>query len=574
MSAPSVQGNKFSANAVQAAQTGLGILAIIAPCVGSASLPFNVSIPFSDTGLLQAAGVEGPLVEYGTYDIIQTEQSILAVRANASTPGFATNPAIPPITIVSVTNGPPAVLSSGVVPHMLATGDVVTIAGGTGDTVINGTFEATVVDTFHFSIPVTGTGTYAASSATATFGGIDYVGTGTAGPGITVNAAAASDDYQMMLVATAPGTTGTAGIVWNPSFDFGASFGSPIAQGTSLTVSPTLPTTGAPSGVTFTFTTAQTVAVGDIVTSAITGVRSTVADVQAALAGLRASQFEWDLVLIHGDTSPAFVAAADAWSTSLAPLGMFPYLLLNTRHEYIPRPSAESDSAYQVAMASLLSNSSSINLTVGASAADMVSPITGVTKPMPASLYIAARCEDNEIGVDPAETDLGPLPNANLYFANGAPKWHDEFIEGGLDTPQIRLSTLRTWSDEQGTFVTNAYTLSSQGSNFVYIQQARVLNAALQAAWSQMKSLTSKGYPVNLKTGLIQPAKALEWQARGQDVVNEVVAGQVSGVKFIVSQQDINLGNGPALITCSLKCAPLKYVKKFVINSYFVNTLS
>lgn len=59
-----------------------------------------------------------------------------------------------PITITSNSAANPTVILTAA-PHLLGTGDQVTIAGVTGSTpAINGSYVATVIDPTHFSIPV------------------------------------------------------------------------------------------------------------------------------------------------------------------------------------------------------------------------------------------------------------------------------------------------------------------------------------------------------------------------------------------------------------------------------------
>ena len=77
-----------------------------------------------------------------------------------------------------------------------------------------------------------------------------------------------------------------------------------------------------------------------------------------------------------------------------------------------------------------------------------------------------------------------------------------------------------------------------------------------------MRILHQRGWPA----GCLGPGA-------GQAVLDVAVGGQVSGAIFLVSQNDVNLGNGPATITCTIKVEALGYVKKFVIGAEFVNTL-
>jgi hypothetical protein len=409
---------------------------------------------------------------------------------------------------------------------------------------------------------------------------LNYIGTGNVGSstpgsfGIQLGSAAGiADDYQCLVTVVTGGTLGTTGIVLQASLDGGLLYGSQVSLGTNLTFTPNVPITGVSSGIVFDFTSGDTLVAGDTFFVISTGPRMTTADLTSALAVLRSTKLAWDLVLVHGETSAAFVSICDTWSNAFNPYGIFPFLLLSTRHKYLPVPAAETDAAFQTAMSTLLSEAASINVCVGTDAAWMVSAVSGLTKPQFTNVYIATRLEASEIGVDPAYVALGPLGNANLDNPSGALAWHDEWAEPGLDSSTIRLSTLRSWPDEIGTFITNAYVLSTPGSLYVFAQQARVMNAACEAVFAALTPLVSAGYPTNLKTGLIQEATAADWEARGQAVLNAAVSGQVSGAVFTVSRNDINLGNGPATITCSVSVASLKYVKKFVVGAQFVNTI-
>jgi hypothetical protein len=72
-------------------------------------------------------------------------------------------------TILAETSaGPPCELQTNLA-HGLQTGMSVVITGATGDTTINGgPFVVTVIDSTHFTIPITGAGGYTASSGTVT----------------------------------------------------------------------------------------------------------------------------------------------------------------------------------------------------------------------------------------------------------------------------------------------------------------------------------------------------------------------------------------------------------------------
>ena len=578
--APSTVVNKLAATNAQGGNPGgIGVLAIIASCSSAGLIPANTPTVFSDTTVAQTDLVEGRLLELASYAIKTVKNQCVVVLPTTSTNGSVSAGAVTASTILAVASvGPPAELTTSA-PHGLSTGMIVTIAGATGDTVINGTFPVTVVDATHFTIPVTGSGSYTASSGTSTWSGVSLnsstggASTGTAVP--TISASGSADSYLVELVCKVGGTFGTTGIVLSPSLDAGALFGPDIALGTALTTTLLVPVTGASTGVVVNFTTAQTITAGDVITASIGGPAMQSSDLTSALNALQKSAYLYEAVSIDdltGGITSAFVSQIDAWVAGLAALGQFPHVYVNTRLHYAN--PVELDATYQTAMSTLLAAASSNNMVVGTDGADCVSSVSGITKRQHASLGIATRVMAGPLGQDPAFVQgAGAIPNFQITGPNGLPKYHDEFKEGGLDSTSIRLSTLRTWAFGAGTFVTNAYVLQSAGFGLFYVQQLRTLNAAAAAAYAAMVPLMSAGYARNPVTGLIQKAQALEWQERGQIVVDAAVQGQVSGTEFIVSQNDENEGNGPATITCSLEVAWLGYVKKFIINTFAVQVL-
>jgi hypothetical protein len=582
LSAPSTTVNKLAASQAQGAPGQLGVLAIIASCSGAALIPPNVATVFSDTGIATTDLVEGRLLELVTYAITVTENQVVAVLPTTTTSGSVSVGAVTPATILAVASvGPPAELTTSAT-HGFATGYIVTIAGATGDTAINGTYPVTVVDSTHFTIPVTGSGSYTASSATATWTGATLnssTGGASAGTAVpTISASAAVDSYLVELVCTNGGTFGTTGITFSPSLDFGQSFGPTIALGTALSTTLVVPVTGASTGVTVNFTTAQTINTGDVITAVVSGPAMQSGDLTSAFAALKASAFQYEAVLIDdltGGITPTFVAQIDAWVQSLALLGQYPHVYVNTRLHYAS--PVELDATYQTAMSTLLASAASNNMIVGTDGGDCVSSVSGVVKRQHASLGIACKVMEGPIGQDPAFVQgAGAITNFNITGPNGLPKYHDEFREGGLDSTVIRLSTLRTWPSTvgAGTFVTNAYVLQSAGFGLFYVQQLRVLNVGAGQVYVAMSILMSAGYERNTKTGLILEAQAAEWEERGQAVLNAALNGQVSGAVFTVSRIDINLGNGPASITCWVRVAYLGYVKRFLISEYAVQTLA
>lgn len=584
MAAPSVSITKQSAAAVQAAQAANGILAIIAPCSSAASaLPYNVPTPYSQSGpgsAFQVACVEGPLLERGTYEMATANKPILAVRCTASTPGYFTNPLIlggaagqavvavpsngPPAHITVTAHGVPATLPGG------ATAITVTITGATGDTAIDGTWQATYVDANTLAlVGVTGSGTYTASSATIVWTGLFVSIAGTAVPSMG-SVAAIADEYADVLVkVNTGGTLGTGPITLQASMDGGNTYSPPVTITSALTFTPVMPVTGASTGVPITLgTSTETLVTGDFLRVHPVPAQPNSSDLVSALASLASTEFDWDLVFVEGYTTSTLFGVEDAWSTAQAGSGVFPLFITNTIHRNIP--AGQTDAAFQTAVVAVLAGSSSINVCPNADYCDYTSAITGVIKPVPVAITAAARLESVGIGVDAAAVVTGPLPaSINITGTNGQPKWHNEGTQSGLDSVSIGLGTLRTFSDRPGVYITNEYIHSGTGSAFVFAQNARVANACCAAAFSALTDLLSSGFDRNPKTGFILESEALRIEAHVQPEVDQVSAGAVSGVQFVLSRSDINLGNAPATLTGFVYVQSLLYAKFFVVQQAF-----
>jgi hypothetical protein len=190
---------------------------------------------------------------------------------------------------------------------------------------------------------------------------------------------------------------------------------------------------------------------------------------------------------------------------------------------------------------------------------------------MPVSAYIAARAEQYSTGVDPAEVDLGPIPNANIDTQQALPLYHDELLFPNLDS--LGLSTLRSFFDRSGAYVTDALMMSAAGSDYFYLMNARTMNAACQAVYTTLTTLLGQGIRVDLATGFIFEPQAEKWEGLCQAACNKAVAGQVSGVQVHISRNDPLTGNGPQTVTVTLTCVALKYVKQFTVTALFANTL-
>ena len=116
--------------------------------------------------------------------------------------------------------------------------------------------------------------------------------------------------------------------------------------------------------------------------------------------------------------------------------------------------------------------------------------------------------------------------------------------------------------------------MSSAGSDYFFLPNARTMNAACQAVNTTLTTLLGQGIRVNLTTGFIFEPQAEKWEGICQTACDKAVAGQVSGVNVHISRNDALTGNGPQTVTVTLTCVALKYVKQFTVTSLFANTLT
>ena len=156
------------------------------------SLTPAVQVPLDgDTGSLQGSGLLSAMQAFMDRSAANRSSILALSLAGASCVAFTidANHGVPaPVTIGNVvSNGPPCDLHAA--NHGLQTGMTVLISGATGDTAINGTWQVTVLDTNHFTIPVQGSGSYNANTATvqwvvpANCSAIAYEGWGGGGGG-------------------------------------------------------------------------------------------------------------------------------------------------------------------------------------------------------------------------------------------------------------------------------------------------------------------------------------------------------------------------------------------------------
>lgn len=402
------------------------------------------------------------------------------------------------------------------------------------------------------------------TSTAATYSAITSVGTGTSVA--TAGASAPFDSYSVSIEFVTGGTIGVSGITYRYSLD-GKS--KSALQSLGVATSIVIPR----SGVTVALA-AGTIVAGRTLTFTTTQAKSTSSDLTAAYEALRITSSPWDCVLVETDADATIIAGLDSWLAGLESAGKFRVGFLNTRR----KGAAEAEAAYATAMAAITGAGTSIRCVVGADGGQLLGPARGLALFRPTSWGVAARAMGIDISVEPAWVADGPISGFSLADASGNPTLgHDEYLFPNLDGQ--KLTTLRSFSDRAGTFVTNTYLLSPENSDYVYLPHGRVMARAMEITFSILTNQLSLGVDKNQKAEpngavYILESEAAKIEGLVQVAVEKELGTRVSGVAFTLSRTDDLGSNGPATLTGKLEIQAKSYVKRFAITTAFVREIA
>lgn len=407
-------------------------------------------------------------------------------------------------------------------------------------------------------------------STPGAYGTMTYTGTGTTTPSGTSGTHPYDDYPNVTITFLVGGTVGTTGIVYTYSLD-GESVSAPQALGTATTI--VIPKSGVSIDLTHS---SNTVVAGDTITFSTTGPLITTSDLTTSLEALRVSGLAWEGVLVDRlAASSTELSELDTWLQGLEGVGKFRFGAINTRG----KNSGETEASYLTAMTTLAAGLATDRIMVGAELGQHASDLTGNTIPRATVGYICAVAMGTDVGVDPASVeDVGNVPGCAIRDAKNNPVHHDEQDYPGLDG--LGFSTLRTWNGFNGVFVGNARIMSTAGSDYVFLQHARVANAVCEAVYQFLASKMSKGVAKNLtadpNTGkvTIQEGAARRLEDDATHVAEKAVVGQVSGVKVTLSRDDDLSSNQGAVIHVTVAIEALAYIKEFDVTVTYVRSLA
>jgi hypothetical protein len=404
----------------------------------------------------------------------------------------------------------------------------------------------------------------ATASQAASYGSIASSLTGSSA--VTAGSAAPADNYEVLVKFVVGGTVGTAGIQYTYSLDGGNTVSAVQALGTaSVLTIPNFAGGGSP-GVSFNLS-AGTINTNDSFSCNVQSAAMSNADVATALTALGQTTLPWEGVLVDMATgiSTGTVAVVDSWLQSIEKIGKFRFAVLNTRLKN--QQIGESESAYLTAMTTLCAGSSiSLRLCVGADGGAVASTLTGLLLPRPTSLILAADAMSIPIGQDPAWVGAGSLTNVSILGPNASPAYHNEELSPGLDA--LLLSTLRSVNGEgaNAVFITNANVFSQAGSDYVFLPQIRVLNAACEVAYSVLTKALGLGVgkkPKDPNTGIVSmlDADRLAINDAVTAAVVKKIKGQASGMSFALATNDDLSSNQGATVNATMNVSCLAYIK-------------
>lgn len=403
----------------------------------------------------------------------------------------------------------------------------------------------------------------AEDSVAGTYGTATETGVGTAV--LTAGASEPLDDYDLVIKFIVGGTRGVAGITYTYSLDGGLVTSQVQALGVATSI--VIPN----SGITINIA-AGTILANQTYSAKITGPRMNNADLVAALEALRLSTLPFEAVQVLGPADATMFTTLDTWLAGREAEGRYYFGILNAAHR---DPATQTEAQYKTALDSTWIASTSTRITLCADATDLVSVYTGLTHRRDVASTVAQRLMSIDLGVDAAEVALGPVVGG-ILAVDGNPKWHNEELYPGLD--DSRFTVLRTL-DGVPTYINNPNLFSPPGSDYVYVQHTRTMNAACSVAKELLTKELSRGVrKQKKKVGPLEIAVIAEDEAaRIEQMISAELArrlnGQVNAVGFIMSRDDDISSNAGATIHGDTWLQSLAYIKKFATEAKFVRTV-
>jgi hypothetical protein len=295
------------------------------------------------------------------------------------------------------------------------------------------------------------------SSTPGAAGAVTATKTGTATLAVT---GGAYDAYDLVVVIVQGGATlVAAAATFKYSLDGGRTYSAEIALPASGVYA--IPNTGLT--LTWTYTSGTAFVAADMWTSTVTGPASTLSEIQLAIDAVLADpQLVFNIHVLGiaatvADAATAFAAYDSKAEGAATNLYRYIYVTMDL-------PS-DTDANIKAAFASLASK----RVEVAAGYLNLTSAVNGAAYKRPAGWVSTARAAS----VPPHE-HLGRIATGQVRGVVALVR--DEYKTPGLDV--ARFTTLRTFTDMPGYYVTNGQILAAAGSDFGAVQRRRVMDVA------------------------------------------------------------------------------------------------
>lgn len=436
------------------------------------------------------------------------------------------------------TYGPPQALGTAVFFNVGATGASIAVGAGT---IVAGDFIS-----FHLTAPIE-----------ASAGEVDDNITGTSS--VSIDAAThPDDDYEVYVEFVHGGTRGTTGITYKWSLDGGRTMSAETALGTATNI--IIPESG---GVKCDLA-AGTIIAGDNFSFPTVAPRWNNTELGTALDALKASQIQWEEVLIVGSVDADAFDVIDTKLAGMASTGKNRWAFCSTR---LP-VGAETEATYLSSLSSAFGLKASTYMALAAGAQEMPSAVSGRKYRRPVSFVAgpleASRSEEEDV----ANVLIGRL-SVGIRDANGNPKHHDEYANPGLD--DARFYTLRTHEGRAGVYVNQPRLFSPQGSDFEFVPHRRVMNITRDALLSYFTERLSEIILVDRRTGFILESERLEMQSGALARLDAVLMAKpkASGREVAISKTDDLLST--KTLTVDARVIPGAYLSFINLSLGFLN---
>lgn len=581
----------------------------------AASGTVNTVVPTRSLSTLSTTFTSGPMVEAAGL-VLQAGGTVLAVRATTATAGSidGSAQATTNISAVSIVATNARITYSAQTPHVLQSGDVVTIASVGGATEVNGTWVITVIDATHFEVPVTSItaytsgGTVQFTGAVTTGGSSGAVGSfaGTAAPYFT---GTPDDDAYVMVVAQTGFTVGTTGGTVICSLDAGRNFGPPIAVGTNTTLL-LKDVGGRDTGLTLHLGTSgktwtgggvsNGIPIGDAVRCHAIAPQPNDSGISAALGAivtyLSGSETSFPLVQVVMNAAASDATAVESSGTyNLDNLATNNYLfvraIMSARDAKAPAAwggAGESESTWSAAVIADFSATTAKRVCMSAGHYNMPSAFPTIFASTPSyrrpfSFALAAR----QVSIQPqthAGRAGGTFGGALTQIVRNSVRdvsdgfvYHDElvnpvfdyFLPGGVG----RLASARSRARKAGLFAADPLMLGAVGSDFTLLPRAIVMDVACTITHDVLENFMDADLTTNANGTLSDSAAAT---VRG-DISDALTAflqavGMISGFTVVVDQTQNILVTNKLVVTISI--LGVAYVLEGDVSIGYVNQLA